>query len=81
MLVFANCIYAVSLNETGKLNSTDNESPEVNHLDVTYDSQDTSYTCGPSSLKMAFSVYGLDLDEKWLASATQTTYQGTKKKI
>jgi ABC-type bacteriocin/lantibiotic exporter with double-glycine peptidase domain len=77
MLVFANGIYSVSLNETGKLNSTDHESPEANHLDVTYDSQDTSYTCGPSSLKMAFSVYGLDLDEKWLANAAQTTYQGT----
>jgi hypothetical protein len=48
MLVFANGIYFVSLNETGKLNSTDNESPEVNHLDVTYDSQDTSYTWGSS---------------------------------
>jgi len=32
MLVFANGIYFVSLNETGKLNSTDNESPEVKSI-------------------------------------------------
>ncbi len=47
-------------------------------MDVTYDRQDTDYTCGPSALKMAFSVYGLDLDEKWLASAAKTTPEGTE---
>lgn len=79
MLLFANGIYSVSENETKKLNSTEYKNPEINyHLNVTYDSQDTSYTCGPSSLKMAFSVYGLDLDEKWLASAAKTTSKGTE---
>ncbi|HEY0196665.1 MAG TPA: C39 family peptidase [Methanobacterium sp.] len=79
MLLFANGIYSVSENETKKLNSTEYKSPETNyHLNVTYDRQDTYYTCGPSSLKMAFSVYGLDLDEKWLASAAKTTSKGTE---
>jgi hypothetical protein len=33
----------------------------------TRDSQDTNYTCGPSSLKMALSVYGLIYNESTLA--------------
>ncbi len=33
----------------------------------TRDSQDTNYTCGPSSLKMALSVYGLYYNEGTLA--------------
>ncbi|MGV8144315.1 MAG: hypothetical protein ACP5OJ_06845 [Methanothermobacter sp.] len=32
------------------------------------DIQDNGYQCGPSPLKMAFSVYKLTLDETWLAS-------------
>jgi len=35
---------------------------------VVYDHQDTSYTCGPSSLKMDFSNYGMNLNEMGLAS-------------
>jgi len=35
---------------------------------VAYDHQDTSYTCGPSSLKMDFSNYGMNLNEMGLAS-------------
>jgi predicted double-glycine peptidase len=35
---------------------------------VVYDHQDTSYTCGPSSLKMAISNFGLNLNEMGLAS-------------
>jgi predicted double-glycine peptidase len=35
---------------------------------LVYDHQDTSYTCGPSSLKMELSDYGLSLNEMALAS-------------
>jgi len=35
---------------------------------LVYDHQDTSYTCGPSSLKMELSDYGLTLNEMALAS-------------
>ncbi|ADZ08498.1 Pseudomurein-binding repeat-containing protein [Methanobacterium lacus] len=35
---------------------------------LVYDHQDTSYTCGPSSLKMELSDYGLSLNEMTLAS-------------
>jgi predicted double-glycine peptidase len=43
-----------------------------------YDKQDTSYTCGPSSLKMAFSNYGMNLNEMGLASyAGSNTISGT----
>jgi len=43
---------------------------------VAYDQQDTSYTCGPSSLKMDFSNYGMNLNEMGLAS-----YAGTNSNI
>lgn len=44
----------------------------------TRDSQDTGYTCGPSSLKMALSVYGLNVNETWLAQkAGANKYAGT----
>jgi len=36
-------------------------------IQYTRDSQDTNYTCGPSSLKMALSVYGIYYDEMFLA--------------
>lgn len=42
----------------------------------TRDSQDTNYTCGPSSLKMALSVYGLSYNESTLAGLT-----GAKAKV
>lgn len=42
----------------------------------TRDSQDWNYTCGPSSLKMALSVYGLNYSE-----ATLKTLVGAKEKI
>lgn len=42
------------------------------------DRQDLAYTCGPSSLKMAFSVYGLNINEIWLAGkAGSTSTNGT----
>jgi predicted double-glycine peptidase len=45
---------------------------------LAYDRQDTSYTCGPSSLKMAFSNYGMNLNEMGLASyAGSNTIWGT----
>lgn len=45
---------------------------------VAYDHQDTTYTCGPSSLKMAFSNYGIILNEMGLASyAGSSSYSGT----
>ena len=45
---------------------------------VAYDHQDTTYTCGPSSLKMAFSNYGMNLNEMGLASyAGSNSYSGT----
>lgn len=37
-------------------------------IQYTRDSQDTNYTCGPSSLKMALSVYGLNYSEGTLAT-------------
>lgn len=44
----------------------------------TRDSQDTGYTCGPSSLRMALSVYGLNVNETWLAQrAGSNKYSGT----
>lgn len=45
-------------------------------IHYTRDSQDTNYTCGPSSLKMALSVYGIYYDEQ-----TLTTRLGCKPKI
>jgi peptidoglycan hydrolase-like protein with peptidoglycan-binding domain len=42
----------------------------------TRDSQDTNYTCGPSSLKMALSVYGYNYSE-----TTLTTLVGAKPKV
>lgn len=45
---------------------------------LVYDQQDTSYTCGPSSLKMELSHYGLSLNEMTLASyAGSNTNIGT----
>lgn len=41
------------------------------------DYQDNQYQCGPSSLKMALSCYGLDVSEKWLAVQAGTTTSGT----
>jgi hypothetical protein len=40
---------------------------------LTYYKQPNSYSCGPSSLKMAFSVYGLNLNETWLEKMAWTT--------
>lgn len=45
-------------------------------IQYTRDSQDTNYTCGPSSLKMALSVYGLSYNESTLAGLT-----GAKAKV
>ena len=45
---------------------------------LVYDHQDTSYTCGPSSLKMELSDYGLTLNEMTLASyASSNSNVGT----
>lgn len=45
---------------------------------LVYDHQDTSYTCGPSSLKMELSDYGLNLNEMTLASyASSNSNVGT----
>ena len=44
----------------------------------TKSSQNTNYTCGPSSLRMALSVYGLNVNETWLAQrAGSNKYSGT----
>ncbi len=40
----------------------------VSLKNIVYDHQDTSYTCGPSSLKMAISNFGMNLNEMGLAS-------------
>jgi predicted double-glycine peptidase len=50
----------------------------VSVKNLAYDKQDTSYSCGPSSLKMAFSIYGMNLNEMGLASyAGSNTLWGT----
>lgn len=41
------------------------------------DLQDTSYTCGPSSLSMALSALGCDVSERQLAKWAGTTKKGT----
>lgn len=38
----------------------------------TYHHQTTEYTCGPSSLKMAFSHYNLTVSENWLAKVANS---------
>ncbi len=54
---------------------------------LVYDQQDTSYTCGPSSLKMELSDYGLTLNEMKLASYASsnsnigTTHSGLIKAV
>ena len=59
----------------------------VTNTNVVYDHQDTTYTCGPSSLKMAFSSYGMNLNEMGLASYagantnTGTTHTGLKNAV
>lgn len=40
---------------------------------VSYDPQDRSYTCGPASLKMALTGYGVYVDEGWLAYTAWTS--------
>lgn len=42
-------------------------------INYTEDRQDTAYTCGPSSLKMALSHYGLSVDEIWIGKKAGTT--------
>ena len=37
-----------------------------------YDRQNNAYSCGDSALKMAASVYGLNLDENWLMQVAYT---------
>ena len=50
----------------------------VSIKNLAYDKQDTTYTCGPSSLKMAFSNYAMNLNEMGLASyAGSNTDWGT----
>ncbi len=44
-------------------------------LSFTYYHQTTDYTCGPSSLKMAFSHYGVTLSESWLANKASSNAQ------
>lgn len=48
----------------------------VSVKNLTYDHQDTSYTCGPSSLKMELSDYGLTLNEMALASYASSNSNG-----
>lgn len=49
---------------------------------LVYDHQDTGYTCGPTSLKMELSAYGMNLNEMGLASfagsnaVSGTSHQG-----
>ncbi len=50
------------------------------------DMQDTGYTCGPSSLQMALSALGCNVDEsqlmKWAGTTTSgTTYEGLRKAV
>lgn len=63
--------YLVSLEKLASYKSiattiTTVTTPDWIRLLYTRDSQDTRYSCGPASLKMAFSVYGLNLSESWL---------------
>ena len=44
-------------------------------LSFTYHHQTTDYTCGPASLKMAFSHYGVTLSESWLANKASSNAQ------
>jgi predicted double-glycine peptidase len=41
-------------------------------ISYTADRQDNAYQCGPSSMKMALSHYGLIMDESWLATKMGT---------
>lgn len=38
-----------------------------------YDRQNNAYSCGDSALRMACSVYGLDVNEEWLMNVAWTT--------
>ncbi len=44
---------------------------------IVHQYQDTSYTCGPTSLAIALSVFGITRSESWLAGAAGTTRSGT----
>jgi len=58
------------LNDTNK---TSDKDWKLLNPDVAYDPQDTSYTCGPASLKMALAEYGVNVDESWLAYTAWTS--------
>lgn len=61
-----------------KLNVKSYANGWVTVKNLVYDHQDTSYTCGPSSLKMELSDYGLSLNEMKLASyASSSSNAGT----
>lgn len=42
-------------------------------LSVPHFKQETEYTCGPASLRMAFQYYGKDVSEKTLADSSDTS--------
>lgn len=43
-------------------------------VSYTYHHQTTEYTCGPSTLKMALSHYGINASETWLAKVANSNY-------
>jgi peptidoglycan hydrolase-like protein with peptidoglycan-binding domain len=55
---------------TSAKNTTSNGVVTISYAE---DRQDTAYTCGPSSLKMALSHYGLNVDEIWIGRKAGTT--------
>lgn len=44
----------------------------MHYLDVPYFKQDTPYTCGPTSLQMVFSFYGITVSEAALAKEVES---------
>jgi len=65
----------VSYNSTSTTTTTTTSSSGDGLVSINYteDRQDTAYTCGPSSLKMALSHYGLSVDEIWIGKKAGTT--------
>lgn len=57
--------------------SVSTESGWVTLNNISYSKQQTNYTCGPASLKMALSVYGINITESWAAGAAGTARTGT----
>lgn len=62
------------LTGTTSTTNTTNTTSETSLITINYtaDRQDNGYQCGPSSMRMALSHYGLDVGESWLATKMGT---------